>query len=140
MQEQFPDHKPIDRVTRNAFKNEDFARAVEATGRKKLVIAAVWTEVCLSYTALDALQRNYEVYMVGDACGGITLDAHNAALDRLSQAGAVRTSWLQFMYELTENSGREDTARAIGLINDMHTGGIAEISDYAVKMLHLTYG
>ena len=140
VQAQFPDQKPIDRVTRDAFKSDEFARAVEATARKKLVIAAVWTEVCLSYTALDALQRGYEVYMVVDACGGTTALAHAQAIDRLTQAGAIPTSWLGVMYELTENSGRDDTGEAIGRINDAHTGGIAEISDYAVKMLHLSYG
>jgi len=99
----------IDRTAINAWEDQDFVAAVKATGRKKLVMAALWTEVCLVHPALDALAEGYEVYPVVDACGGTSLEAHDAALDRLLQAGARPTSWVQLICELQRDWNREDT-------------------------------
>ena len=99
----------IDRTSINAWEDKDFVAAVKATGRKKLVMAALWTEVCLVHPALDALADGYEVYPVVDACGGTSLEAHNAALDRLQQAGARPTSWVQLICELQRDWNREAT-------------------------------
>ena len=99
----------IDRTSINAWEDKDFVAAVKATGRKKLVMAALWTEVCLVHPALDALADGYEVYPVVDACGGTSLEAHNAALDRLQQAGARPTSWAQLICELQRDWNREAT-------------------------------
>jgi len=99
----------IDRTAINAWEDEDFAAAVKATGRKKLVMAALWTEVCLVHPALDALANGFEVYPVVDACGGTSLEAHNAALDRLMQAGAQPTSWVQLICELQRDWNRAAT-------------------------------
>jgi len=99
----------IDRTSINAWEDKDFVEAVKATGRRKLVMAALWTEVCLVHPALDALAEGYEVYPVVDACGGTSLEAHNAALDRLQQAGARPTSWVQLICELQRDWNREAT-------------------------------
>lgn len=99
----------IDRTSINAWEDRDFVSAVKATGRKKLIMAALWTEVCLVHPALDAIVDGFEVYPVVDACGGTSLEAHNAALDRLFQAGAKPTSWVQVICELQRDWNREAT-------------------------------
>jgi len=99
----------IDRTSINAWEDRDFVSAVKATGRKKLIMAALWTEVCLVHPALDAIVDGFEVYPVVDACGGTSLEAHNAALDRLFQAGAKPTSWVQLICELQRDWNREAT-------------------------------
>jgi len=99
----------IDRTAINAWEDQDFVSAVKATGRKKLIMAALWTEVCLVHPALDALAEGFEVYPVVDACGGTSLEAHDAALDRLFQAGARPTSWVQLICELQRDWNRAAT-------------------------------
>jgi nicotinamidase-related amidase len=99
----------IDRTSINAWEDEDFVAAVKATGRKKLIMAALWTEVCLVHPALDAIADGFDVYPVVDACGGTSLEAHNAALDRLLQAGAKPTGWVQLICELQRDWNREAT-------------------------------
>lgn len=104
----------IDRTSINAWEDKDFVDAVKATGRRKLIMAALWTEVCLVHPALDALADGYEVYPVVDACGGTSLEAHNAALDRLQQAGARPTGWVQLICELQRDWNREATVPGFG--------------------------
>lgn len=100
---------PIDRTSINAWEDEDFNRAVKATGRKKLVMAALWTEVCLVHPALDALKEGFEVYPVVDCVGGTSREAHEAGLQRLVQAGGRPTSWVQLICELQRDWNREAT-------------------------------
>ena len=107
--EVFPDVAPIDRTSINAWEDADFVAAVRATGRRKLIMAALWTEVCLVHPALDALAEGFEVYPVVDAVGGTSLQAHQAGLRRLVQAGAQPTSWVQLICELQRDWNRADT-------------------------------
>jgi nicotinamidase-related amidase len=90
----------IDRNTVDAWDSPDFRAAVEATGRKKIIMAALWTEVCLVYPALDMLLEGYDVYALSDVSGGTTLDAHERGMQRLIQAGAVPVTWEAVMAEL----------------------------------------
>jgi len=99
----------IDRTSINAWEDADFVAAVEATGRRKLIIAALWTEVCLVFPALDALAAGYEVYPVVDAVGGTSEVAHRAGLERLVQAGARPTTWVQLACELQRDWNRQAT-------------------------------
>ena len=85
----FPNQEPIERSSMNSWEDTTFVEAVAATGRKKLIMAALWTEVCLTFPALEALKAGYEVYGVEDASGGTSLTAHNAAMRRIEQAGVV---------------------------------------------------
>ena len=103
-----------DRTTINAWEDEEFVRAVKATGRKKLVMTALWTEACLTFPALDALKEGYEVYPVVDAIGGTSPEAHRAALERIVQAGAEPISWVQLLCELQRDWARKETADAFG--------------------------
>lgn len=99
----------IDRTSINAWEDADFVAAVQATGRKKLVMAALWTEVCLVFPALDALRAGYEVYPVVDAVGGTSKAAHEAGLQRILQAGGQPTTWVQLVCELQRDWNRTDT-------------------------------
>lgn len=104
-----PDVPPIDRTSINAWENEDFVAAVKATGRSKLIMVALWTEVCLVFPALDALRAGYEVYAVVDAVAGTSEAAHQAGIDRLVQAGAIPVSWIQAACELQRDWARDAT-------------------------------
>ena len=95
-----PDVATVDRGAVNAWEEPSFRAAVEATGRKKLIMAALWTEVCLVFPALDLLVNGYEVYAVSDASGGTSVDAHERGMQRLVQAGAVPVTWEAVMAEL----------------------------------------
>lgn len=101
--------EPIDRTSINAWEDEDFVRAVKATGRKKLVMAALWTEVCLVHPALDAIRDGFEVYAVIDCVGGTSPEAHALGVQRLVQAGAMPVSWVQLICELQRDWNREKT-------------------------------
>lgn len=103
------DIQAIDRTSINAWEDVDFVAAVKATGRKKLIMVALWTEVCLVFPALDALQAGFEVYPVVDAVAGTSVEAHRAGLERIVQAGAKPTSWVQLICELQRDWNREAT-------------------------------
>jgi nicotinamidase-related amidase len=101
----------FDRTTINAWEDVEFVKAVKAAGRKKLVMAALWTEACLTFPALDALSEGYEVFPVVDAVGGTSLEAHRAGLERITQAGARPVSWVQLICELQRDWQRKETAQ-----------------------------
>ncbi len=101
--------RPIDRTSINSWEDEDFVKAVKATGRKKLIMGALWTEACLLFPALDALHEGYEVYPVVDAVGGTSLEAHRAALERIVQAGGRPTTWNSVHCELQRDWNRTKT-------------------------------
>ena len=90
--------------------------AIKATRRKKLVMTALWTEACLTFPTLDALREGYEIYPVVDAVGGTSVEAHRAALDRVTQAGAKPVSWVQLICELQRDWARKDTAKEFAQI------------------------
>ncbi|MGA8135556.1 MAG: hydrolase, partial [Pseudomonas gingeri] len=94
-----PDQQPIERTSMNSWEDKKFVEAVKATGRKKLIMAALWTEVCLNFPALEALAEGYEVYIVTDASGGTTQEAHDMSVQRMIQAGAVPVTWQQVLLE-----------------------------------------
>lgn len=98
-----------DRTSINAWEDAEFKAAVEATGRKKLIIAALWTEACLTFPTLDALQAGYEVYPVVDAVGGTNVIAHETALRRVGQAGAKLTTFAQLACEMQRDWNRGKT-------------------------------
>jgi nicotinamidase-related amidase len=105
--------KPLDRTTTNSWEDIEFVRAVHATGRRKLIICALWTEICMAFTALDALREGYEVYPVVDAIGGTSPEAHRAGLDRVMQAGGQPISWVSLAVELQRDWARQDTVEAV---------------------------
>ncbi|KER72292.1 MULTISPECIES: hydrolase [Burkholderia] len=119
-------HPTYDRTSINSWEDVEFRRAVEATGRKKLIMTALWTEACLTFPALDALKAGYEVYVVVDAVGGTSVAAHDAALRRIEQAGGQMISVAQLFCELQRDWARSATVPAfIDLF--IETGGTAGI-------------
>jgi nicotinamidase-related amidase len=109
LREVLSDSIEIDRTQINSWEDTDFRRAVEATGRKKLVMAALWTEVCLAFPTLDALRQGYEVFPVVDAVGGTSLEAHRAGLERIVRAGAQPIGWVSLACELQRDWARTAT-------------------------------
>ena len=107
------DDKPLDRTTVNSWEDIEFVQAVHATGRRKLIICALWTEICMAFTAFDALREGYEVYPVVDAIGGTSPEAHRAGLDRVIQAGGQPISWVSLAVELQRDWARQDTVAAV---------------------------
>ncbi|MEM4782423.1 MAG: hydrolase [Halalkalicoccus sp.] len=103
-----PDVDEIERTTMNPWEDEAFVAAVEETGRRKLLLAGLWTEVCVCYPALDALAAGYEVYVVTDACGGTTTEAHEMALERMIQASVVPVTWQQVLLEFQRDWARTE--------------------------------
>lgn len=105
----FPDQKPIDRTSINSWLDRNFKAAIERAGRRKIVVAGLWTEACVLFPTLDMLQAGYEVYVPTDACGDVTEEAHERAVQRLVQAGGVPVTSLQFLFELQQDWGRSET-------------------------------
>ena len=124
LQKLLPDVIAIDRKAVNAWEEEAFRSAVEATGRRKLIIAALWTEVCLVFPALDLLMDGYEVYAVSDASGGTSVDAHERAMQRMVQAGAAPVTWEAVMAELARLYKGDFVGRFVQIMNE-HLPGSA---------------
>lgn len=113
LKEVLSDSVEIDRTVINSWEDVDFRRAVRATGRRKLIMTALWTEVCLAFPALDAMREGYEVFAVTDAVGGTSAEAHRAGLERIVQAGAQPIGWVSLACELQRDWGRTDTVAEI---------------------------
>ena len=111
LREVLPGVAEIDRTSMNSWEDEDFRAAVERSGRKKLILAGLWTEVCVAFPALDALRAGYEVYVVADAIGGVSKVAHESALQRMTQAGATPITVLGLACELQRDWGRPGADR-----------------------------
>ncbi len=131
-----PGREPIERSSMNSWEEPKFVAAVAATGRKKLVMAALWTEVCLAFPALEALKAGYEVYAVEDASGGTSVAAHNAAMRRIEQAGAVPVTALQVLLEYQRDWAHKDTYNAVIEVVKEHGGAYGQGVEYAYTMVH----
>jgi len=127
IQDVFPTQKPINRTTLNSWENQRVVEAVKKTGRKQLVVAALWTEICLAMPVIQSLADGYDVFFVTDASGGVSREAHDMAVLRMAQAGAVPITWVAVMSEWQRDWAREATVPAIAEITVAHGGasGIA---------------
>jgi nicotinamidase-related amidase len=132
----FPAQAPIERSSMNSWEDQSFVAAVEKTGRRKLVIAALWTEVCLTFPALQAMAAGYEVYAVVDASGGTSAEAHGMAMERLIQAGVVPVTWQQVLLEFQRDWARKETYDAVLEIVKEHSGAYGMGVEYAYTMVH----
>ena len=111
LREVLPGVPEIDRTTMNSWEDPDFVGAIEAIRRRKLILAGLWTEVCVAFPALDALRAGYEVYVVVDAIGGVSKVAHESAMRRMVQAGAMPITVLGLACELQRDWGRDGAER-----------------------------
>ena len=106
----------------NCWEDRRVVDAVKKIGRKKIVLAGLWTEVCIVLPALLAIEQGYEIYCVVDACGGTTLVAHKTAIKRIIQAGGIPITWIQFMLELQRDWARQETYAPVMQIAIEHGG------------------
>lgn len=136
LQEALPGVKIIERSSMNSWEDKGFVEAVKKTGRKKLVMCALWTEVCLTFPALCALKEGFEVYAVEDASGGVSETAHNAAMRRMEQAGVRPMTWIQVMLEFQRDWARKATYDAVMKIVIDHGGAYGQSVEYAYTMVH----
>jgi nicotinamidase-related amidase len=134
--EVFPGKQPIERTSMNSWEDQEFVDEVKRIGRKKLVIAALWTEVCLAFPALCALEDGYEVFAVEDASGGTSETAHRNAMDRMIQAGVKPVTWQQVMLEWQRDWARRESYDGVMAIVKQHSGAYGQGVDYAYTMVH----
>ena len=133
----FPGQKVLERTSMNSWDDQKVRDALAANGRKKVVVSGLWTEVCNTTFALCAmLEGNYEIYMVADASGGTSKDAHDYAMQRMVQAGVVPVTWQQVLLEWQRDWARRDTYNPVIDIVREHSGAYGMGVDYAYTMVH----
>jgi nicotinamidase-related amidase len=131
-----PGQKIFERSSMNTWDSESVRAELKRIGRRKLVMAALWTEVCLTFPALEAMADGYEVYFVEDACGGTSVSAHNFAVQRVVQAGAVPMTWQQFLLEMQRDWSHKKTYEGTLAIVQEHSGAYGNGVEYARTMVH----
>ena len=134
--ELFPGQEPIERTSMNSWEDVKFVAEVKRIGRKKLVIAALWTEVCLCFPAIQAMEAGYEVYAVEDASGGTSEAAHRNAMQRIVQAGAVPVTWQQVLLEFQRDWSRREHYDEVMQVVMEHSGAYGQGVEYAYTMVH----
>jgi nicotinamidase-related amidase len=136
LQAAIPDVVPIDRRNMNIWEDDHVRAAIEATGRRRLLVAGLLTEACVSFGALSALASGFEVFVVGDACGGITPVSHDLALRRMQGASVVMTSWIQVLLEFQRDWTRKETYDGARAIVEANGGGYGIGLAYSRDMIH----
>src|SRR5882724_6342396 len=132
----FPEQTAIERSSMNAWDDKNFVAAIKATGRKKLVLAGLWTEVCVAFPSVQAIHDGYEVYVVEDCCGDVSQLAHDNAMKRVIQAGAKPVTSLQVMLEFQRDWAEKDTYDAVMDIVKTHYGAYGVGVEYVYTMVH----
>jgi nicotinamidase-related amidase len=131
--EVFPDGW-IDRTTMNPWEDENVVARIVEFGRPQLILAGLWTEVCVAMPALSALEAGYEVYVVVDACGSTSEEAQGAAIQHMVQAGAAPVTWLRVMLELQRDWARQETAMEVQKVAAEHAGAYGQGMRYVMEM------
>jgi len=133
----FPEKKVLERTSMNSWDDRKVRDALAANGRKKVVVSGLWTEVCNTTFALCAmLEGGYEIYMVADASGGTSREAHDYAMQRMIQAGVVPMTWQQVMLEWQRDWAHRETYDAVIAVVKEHSGAYGMGVDYAYTMVH----
>jgi nicotinamidase-related amidase len=133
----FPDAKVLERTSMNSWDDKKVRDALARAGRKKVVVSGLWTEVCNNTFALSAmLEGGYEIYMVADASGGTSKEAHDYSMQRMIQAGVVPVTWQQVLLEWQRDWARRDTYDAVMALVREHSGAYGMGVDYAYTMVH----
>lgn len=133
----FPGKDILERTSMNSWDDQKVRDALAANGRKKVVVSGLWTEVCNTTFALCAmLEGDYEIYMVADASGGTTKEAHDYAMQRMIQAGVVPVTWQQVLLEWQRDWAHKDTYNDVMAIVKEHSGAYGMGVDYAYTMVH----
>ncbi|MHB8203227.1 MAG: hydrolase [Desulfomonilaceae bacterium] len=132
----FPNQAPIERSTMNSWDDKNFVAAIEKSGRKKIVLAGLWTETCVALPTVQALHDGYEIYVVEDCCGDVSVLAHENAMKRVIQAGAKPVTFLSVMLEWQRDWAERDTYDAVMDIVKNHSGAYGVGVEYAYTMVH----
>ncbi|MGB3516402.1 MAG: hydrolase [Elainellaceae cyanobacterium] len=138
LQDVFPDQKPINRTFINTWEDPNVTDIVKKSGRKQLILAALYTEICLAMPAIQALGEGYEVFIVTDASGGVTAEAHDMAVRRMVQAGAVPINWMAVLAEWQRDWARTETAAGVSDIILEHGGAGAVALAWELQLLATT--
>lgn len=128
--------KPIERTTMNSWDDENFVAAIKKTGRKKIVLSGLWTETCVALPTIQAIHDGYEVYVVEDCCGDVSLMAHDNSMKRVIQAGAKPVTALSTMLEWQRDWAHKETYNAVMDITKAHFGAYGAGVEYAYTMVH----
>ncbi len=136
LQEALPSVKAVERKNMNVWEDDTARNAVLSTNRKRLIVAGFLTEACVSFPVLSALKNGFEVFVVADACGGLTPASHELALRTLEQAGARLTSWIQVLLEFKRDWTHHETYEAARAIVVSNGGGYGMGLAYAREMIH----
>ena len=136
IQAALPGVAAIERRNMNLWEDEAVRAAVVGTGRRRLLISGLLTEACVSFPVLSALKDGYEVFVVADACGGLTTTSHDLALRRMAAAGASMTSWVQVLLELQRDWTRKETYAGARAIVESNGGGYGIGLAYSRDMIH----
>ena len=132
----FPGQEPIERTSMNSWDDKNFVAAIEKTGRRKIVLAGLWTETCVALPTIQAIHDNFEVYVVEDCCGDVSQLAHDNAMKRVIQAGAKPVTALSVMLEWQRDWAVRDTYDAVMDIAKTHIGAYGVGVEYAYTMVH----
>ena len=132
----FPNQVPIERTSMNAWDDKNFVAAIEKSGRKKIVLAGLWTETCVALPTIQAIHDGYEIYVVEDCCGDVSQLAHDNAMKRVVQAGAKPVTSLSVMLEWQRDWAETDTYDAVMDIVKTHYGAYGVGVEYAYTMVH----
>lgn len=135
LQDVFPEQKPINRTYINAWEDERVVDWVKKTGKKKIVMAALWTEICLAMPAIQAIGEGYDVYVVTDASGGVSVEAHEMAIHRMIMAGAVPITWMVLSAELQRDWARTATVPAYAEMLVEHSGVVGTSFKWEQQLL-----
>jgi nicotinamidase-related amidase len=135
LQDVFPDQKPINRTSINTWEDPNVTNAVKKSGRKQLVLAGLYTEICLAMPAVQALAEGYDVFVVTDASGGVTVEAHDMAVRRMATAGAVPITWMAVLGEWQRDWAREETAAGVAGILLEHGGASSVALAWELQLL-----
>lgn len=132
----FPGQKVIERSSMNSWDDAGFRAAIEATGRKNILMTGLWTEVCITWPTIEMLGAGYNVYVVEDCCGATSLAAHEAALSRMVQAGAVRLTTIAALLEFQRDWKNREHYNALMGILKQQAGAYGSGIEYAYTMVH----
>ncbi|MEM7792661.1 MAG: hydrolase [Verrucomicrobiota bacterium] len=132
----FPDQQPIERTSMNSWDDIGFREAIEATGKKNIIMTGLWTEVCTAWATISMIGAGYNIYVVEDCCGATSQAAHDAALSRMVQAGAVRLTTIAAVLEWQRDWARREHYDALTTIIREHGGAYGSGIDYAATSVH----
>lgn len=136
IQDVFPEQKPLDRTFINAWEDKKVVEWVKKQGRKKVIIAGLWTEICVAMPAIQALGEGYEVFVIADACGGNTKESHDRAMDRMVQAGVIPITAGVLTGELQRDWARTETVPGLAEILAVHGGNVGIVYAWEVQLLN----